>query len=133
MIDIALRISGLLLIGLAILHVIFPRHFQWKQELKSLNLINRQMMEVHTFFIALTVLLMGLLCLVLPDEIGVGRLGNGIGIGLAIFWFARLLTQFFWYSPALWKGKKFETFVHIAFSLLWAGLTTLFLWATISR
>jgi hypothetical protein len=35
--------------------------------------------------------------------------------------------QFFGYSSQLWRGKPFETFAHIAFTLFWAWLTTLFL------
>jgi hypothetical protein len=34
--------------------------------------------------------------------------------------------QLFGYSSTLWRGKPFETLVHIAFTLLWAWLTTLF-------
>jgi hypothetical protein len=58
-----LKIIGILLIGLALIHIVFPKYFKWDKELGSLSLINRQLMTVHTFFIALTVFLMGLLCL----------------------------------------------------------------------
>ena len=62
-----LELCGLLLIGLALLHLIFPTYFHWKEELARISLINRQMMIVHTFFIALTVFLMGLLCVTSAD------------------------------------------------------------------
>ena len=58
--ELQLKIIGVLLIALALLHAFFPRYFQWKKELSGLKLINRQMMYVHTFFIALAVFLMGL-------------------------------------------------------------------------
>lgn len=44
-----------------------------------------------------------------------------------MFWALRLFTQFFVYSPKLWRGKRFETVVHIAFSMLWTYATGLFL------
>ena len=44
-----LKIIGVLLMSLALVHVIFPRYFHWKEELKDLSLMNRQMMKVHTF------------------------------------------------------------------------------------
>lgn len=122
-----IKIIGLLLIVLALIHVIFPRYFNWDQELKSLSLVNRQIMLVHTFFIALVVLLMGLLCLTSSTELVNTPLGNRLALGLGVFWAARLLIQFFGYSSALWKGKRFETLVHIVFSLFWVYLSIVFL------
>lgn len=113
--------------ALALIHVIFPKYFNWKKELKSLSLINRQMMTVHTFFIALAVFLMGLLCLTSTAELIETKLGKTISLGLGIFWSTRLIIQFFGYSTELWKGKTFETIVHILFSLLWAYLSMVFL------
>ncbi len=124
--EIHLKIIGLLLCVLALAHVAFPRYFNWKTELQSLSLINRQMMIVHTFFIALTVFLMGLLCFTSSKELINTRLGQTIALGFAIFWSIRLLIQFFGYSAELWKGKTFETSIHIIFSLLWLYLSYVF-------
>lgn len=121
-----LKIIGILLMALALLHFIFPRYFNWKNELPALSLINRQMMVVHTFFIALMVFLMGLLCLSSADELIETSLGKKVALGLAVFWSIRLFIQFFGYSADLWKGKTFETLVHILFSLLWAYLSIVF-------
>ena len=125
--EVQLKIIGLFLIALAIIHVIFPRYFDWKKELQSLSLINRQMMVIHTFFIALTVLLMGILCITSSSELMATKLGKRIALGFGIFWGIRLLIQFFGYSSAHWKGKNFETTVHIFFSILWSYLTFIFI------
>jgi hypothetical protein len=108
-------------------HIIFPKYFHWKEDLSSLCLINRQMMIVHTFFIALIVLLMGILCLNSTTDLMETKLGKTICLGLGIFWLIRLFIQFFGYSPALWKGKTFETFMHIVFSILWFYVSFVFL------
>lgn len=121
-----LKIVGVLFILLALIHLIFPRYFNWKIELKSLSLVNRQMMSIHTFFVALIVLLMGLLCLTSAIELTTTKLGKTISLGLAIFWSLRLFIQFFGYSNQLWKGKTFETFVHIFFVVLWLYVSVLF-------
>ena len=121
-----LKIIGIILVTLAIVHVIFPKYFNWKNELKSLSLINKQMMYVHTFFIALIVLLMGLLCFTSSLEIEYTNFGKRISIGLGIFWGIRFLIQFFGYSDELWKGKKLETAIHILFSIMWAYFTIIF-------
>ena len=123
-----LKIIGFLLIALALVHIGFPKHFNWKKELPLLSLVNRQLMTVHTFFIALTVLLMGVLCLIATDDLINTRLGKTISTGLAVFWSIRLVIQFFGYSPKLWRGKAFETTAHVFFVLLWSYLSYIF-WA----
>jgi hypothetical protein len=119
-----LKLIGLFCVGLALLHVVFPKRFGWKQELQSLSLLNRQLMYVHTF---LVVLLIGILCLTSANDLIQTRLGKQICLGLAIFWGLRLVFQVAVYSPALWRGKRFETVVHIVFSILWTYFTGVFL------
>jgi hypothetical protein len=115
-----LNLCGGLMLGLAFLHGIFPRYFDWKRELAALGLMNRQMMVIHTFFIALTVGLMGLLLLSSAEDLIRTPLGKRVLSGYILFWGTRFLLQFVGYSPGLWRGKRFETAVHILFSLLWA-------------
>ena len=126
--EIHYKIIGILLMLLALIHIIFPKYFNWKVELKSLSLINREMMTIHTLFIAVVVFLMGLLCLTSATALIETDLGKRISLGLGIFWGLRLITQFFGYSSALWKGKSFETTVHILFSLFWSYLTFVFMY-----
>lgn len=121
------RVIGVLLIGLSMIHLIFPIYFNWKEELKDLSLMNRQMMKIHTFFIALIVFMVGVLCLYSTDDLVNTELGRNISLGIGAFWFVRLLVQFFGYSNKLWKGKTFESTVHIIFSAFWVYLTVIFL------
>ena len=125
--ELHLKIIGILLIALAIIHIFFPTYFKWKTELGILSQINRQMMLIHAFFIAFIVFLMGIFCLTSSSEIINTHLGKQICLGLGIFWITRLFFQFFVYSNKLWKGKKFETTIHIIFSILWIYLSSVFL------
>ena len=84
-------------------------------------------MQVHTFFIALMLLLMGALCLFTSEELVASEMGKIISLGFGIFWGVRLLFQFFGYSRKLWVGKPFETAMHILFSLLWVYFSSVFL------
>ena len=124
--EIHLKIIGLLLISLAFVHVIFPRYFEWKEELKSLSLINREMTYVHTFFIALIVLMFGVLSFFYSVELVRTPFGKVISLGMGIFWSFRLLAQFFGYSVENWKGKRFETLVHVVFTLLWVYMIVVY-------
>ncbi|MDB9837158.1 hypothetical protein OAC51_09725 [Flavobacteriaceae bacterium] len=121
-----LKIIGILLMSLALMHLIFPKYFNWKEELQSLSLINKQLMIVHTFFIALGVFLMGLLCLTSTTELIETELGKTISFGFGFFWSIRLIIQFWGYSSKLWKGKSFETIIHVVFSGLWMYLSAIF-------
>jgi len=125
--ELQLNIIGVLLVLLALVHLVFPRYFNWDKELQLISLANKQLMQVHTFFIALTVFLMGLLLISSSYDIVHTRLGKTIALGLFVFWGIRSVFQFFVYSPKLWKGKLFETIVHIAFSLVWIYFTVVFL------
>jgi hypothetical protein len=123
------KITGVVLIVLALVHLVFPKYFNWKNELNRLSLINKQMMQVHTLFIAVTVFLMGLLCITSAQELITTVLGRKVCLGFGAFWTLRLLVQFFGYATILWKGKLFETTVHIIFIILWAYLSVLFIMA----
>ena len=125
--ELHLKIIGFCLIGLGFVHAIFPKQFNWKQELSSLSIMNREMMYVHTFFIAFTLFLVGLLCLISAADLISTRLGKRISLGLGIFWTLRLFVQFFVYSSKTWRGKRFETIVHILFSIFWAYLSVIFI------
>ena len=123
-----LKVIGFLLVVLALLHGGFARYFGWRREFAPVSLINRQMMYVHTFFVAFTVGLMGLLCLTSAPALVGTALGRRVALGLGVFWLARLLIQLFGYSARLWRGKRFETAVHVGFVALWSYLSGVFLW-----
>lgn len=124
--ELHLKIIGILLIILGIIHIGFAKYFNWKLELSNLSLINRQMMQTHTFFIALTVFLMGILCFCCAEDLTQTHLGRKISIGMAVFWTCRFFFQLFVYSPKLWRKKRFETIIHVLFTLLWIYFSLIF-------
>lgn len=130
--ELQLKIIGVLLMMLSLIHIGFPTYFKWKEDLKPLSLINKQMMEIHTIFIGITVFLMGLLCLTSAQELVTTSLGKKICFGFGIFWMMRLVFQLFVYSSKLWQGKRFETVVHVLFTFLWIYLSVSFFRITFS-
>lgn len=121
-----LKTAGLLLILLSLLHLSFPRRFNWKKEFAGVSLINREMMYIHAFFVGLMLLLIGILCITSSADLLTTPIGHRIALGFAIFFTTRLLLQFFGYSPDHWKGKRFETAVHLLISILWVYLSGVF-------
>jgi hypothetical protein len=122
-----LYVAGALQIGLAILHLSFPKRFEWKEELSRLSLLNRQMFLVHTIFVCFVILMTGALSLFAPQALlhptPLSRLVLG---GFAAFWGLRLLFQWLVYDMSLWKGDSFKTFMQAVFTLIWIYLTSVY-------
>jgi hypothetical protein len=122
--ELHLRIAGAIQIALALLHLVFPRRFHWREELAHLSLLNRQIFYVHTAFICLVMILVGVLSLAAPEALlEPTRLSRLVLDGLAIFWAARLTCQWFVYDVSLWRGQAFQTIMHGVFTVIWIYLT----------
>ncbi len=124
--ELHLKIIGWVLVLLSFSHIAFPWYFSWKTDFGKVSLINRQMFKVHVFFIALFVLLTGLMNLNLSEDLITTHLGRWICLGLGFFWGLRSIIQFFGYSSKIWKGKFFETTMHVFFSLFWIYMTVVY-------
>jgi hypothetical protein len=122
-----LRFAGALQIALAAIHVTFPKRFRWNEELARLSLLNRQMFLVHTAFVCVVLLLFGTLSLLAPELLlDATPLARFVLGGIAAFWLLRLFVQWFVYDSSLWRGDRFNTLVHVAFTLMWAYLVLVY-------
>jgi len=126
-IDLHLKLAGVLLIVLGLAHSLFGRYFKWKNELERLSLLTRQIFEVHCFFISLGVTLVGACTLFYSSAlVGSGTLSRIVLAGFVLFWLARLAFQVFVYDPAIWRGHRFYTFMHVIFSVFWTYLVIVY-------
>lgn len=126
-----LQILGTAWILLAALNVwVIPRRFGWKEELCQLSPLTRQVFGVHALFLIVVLLMMGVISLVFPqtllDPTPLARL---VLLGMCFFWGLRLYVQWFVYDWRLWRGQRFETCVHIGFTMLWLYATVVYGWA----
>ncbi len=122
-----IQFAGLLQVILAVMHVPIAIHLKWKDDLKNVSHLTRQIFWVHAFFIALLLMLIGLPSVIRPQLLlERTELRLTVALCLAVFWGCRLITQLFVYSPEHRKGKTFETIVHWVFVGLWTYLTTVY-------
>jgi hypothetical protein len=125
--DVLLKIAGAGLIALALLHVPIGRKLRWREEARLMTPVNAMVFHVHTLFVCLMLVMMGLPCLletrIFLDPSPAGR---WISWSFALFWAARLYCQFFVYRADLWHGKRMETVVHWIFTGVWIALTGVF-------
>ena len=122
-----LRLVGVFMAALAVLNLFVPRRFRWREELARLSLLNRQIFEVHSIFLILILALFAALLLTSADAlVERTRLARAIVIGLTVFWGLRMLIQWFYYSPEIWRGSRFNTVMHYTFSIAWIYVTAVF-------
>jgi hypothetical protein len=122
-----LKIAGAGLISLSLLHIPIGRRLKWREEAALLTPVNASIFHVHTFFICLVLVMMGLPSLLEP-KIFLERThaGKWLSWSFSGFWLARLYIQWFVYRADLWRGKRMETVIHWWFTLVWIALAALF-------
>jgi hypothetical protein len=119
-----LRAVGVLMALLAIVNLFVPGRFNWREELSRVSLLNRQIFVAHTVFIVLLIVLMSALLLTCAEALlEPTRLSRAVLLGLTIFWGLRMLMQWFFYSPQVWRGNRLHTALHGVFSLGWVYVT----------
>jgi hypothetical protein len=124
---ILLRIAGIGLILLALVHVPIGRKLRWKDDCKKLTTTNAEVFRVHTLFICVVLVMMALPCLCEPDIFLIqSRAGTWLAWSFSAFWAIRLYCQWFVYSADLWRGKRGETAIHWIFTVIWLSLTLVF-------
>ncbi len=127
LLEVLLRIGGVGLIVLAIIHIPVSRQLRWREEAVHLSPANSSIFLVHAFFICVVLVLMGLPALFAP-QVFLERTEAGLWMSwsLALFWGIRMFVQWFVYPSTLWRGKRLETAMHIWFSFVWIALTAVF-------
>ena len=130
-----LRIVGVVMAVLVVINLLVPRRFGWREEMARLSLLNRQIFQAHSVFLVLTLALFSALLFTAGAELlEPTRLSRAVLTGLTIFWALRMVMQWWFYSPSLWRGQRFNTMMHYIFSVTWVYVTMVFaaaLWRTL--
>ena len=130
-----LRLAGVVMASLVVVNLMVPGRFHWREEMSRLSLVNRQIFQAHSVFLVLTLALFSALLLTCgPALLESTRLSRAVLSGLTIFWGLRMVMQWWFYSPLIWRGHRFNTMMHYTFSVVWVYVTTVFavaLWATL--
>ena len=122
-----LRAVGVVMALLVAVNLVVPVRYQWRDETARLSLLNRQIFQAHAVFLILTLALFSVLLLNYADAlVEPTRLSRAILAGLTIFWALRMLMQWCFYSPAIWRGDRFHTAMHWLFSATWIYVTGVF-------
>lgn len=130
MLEIHLRIAGLIILLLAVVYPIYPRHLGWREQLARVSLLVRNIFVVHVGFILLLLWLQGILLTFFPQVLlEHSSAGKALLIGIVAFWFYRLVAQLFIFDRRTWQGQRLNTLVHVIFTVLWVYLVAVPGWA----
>ena len=122
-----LRAVGVVMALLVAVNLVVPVRYRWRDETARLSLLNRQIFQAHAVFLILTLALFSMLLLNYADAlVEPTRLSRAVLGGLTIFWGLRMLMQWCFYSPAIWRGDRFHTAMHWLFSATWVYMTGVF-------
>jgi hypothetical protein len=118
-----LRLSGLLLVLLGLAHAAFDTRLNWRRDIQRLTPVNRQIFLVHWFYIALALVLLGLLSLLFAVPLlQPGPLPRAIFLGTCIVWTTRLFVQWFVFDRGLWRQDPLNRAIHYLLTVIWLYL-----------
>ncbi|MFC9673625.1 MULTISPECIES: hypothetical protein [unclassified Streptomyces] len=127
-----LRLVGLALIVMGLVHTALPRILGWPGDLRASSLLTRQVSYAHLVFIALTCALLGTLPLAFaPDLLTGAPLPTFLLCAQTLFWGLRWIMEFAYFSPRLWRGHRLRTGGHVALAVLWTWVTAVFATASL--
>jgi hypothetical protein len=122
-----LKVTGLGMVALSLAHLPIGRVLGWDADVKQLKPENAAVFHSHLFFLCFALVLLGVALLSgAEDFVERSALGKWISGMLLVFWSCRLYRQWFGFPQELWRGKPFETKIHLLFTLVWICVVTVF-------
>ena len=102
-----IQVAGVLHFLVASANIFAFGKFRYREHLRNVPLVMRQVFLVQNAYIMLVQAGFGLLCLFFADELVSARaLGRALAGFLAIFWGSRVLLQLFYYDRALRRANR---------------------------
>jgi len=106
----SIQLAGTLQLIIAAANFFAPAKFHYRENLTKVSPIIRQIFTVHSIYIVLVLIGLGLICLLFPDDLcGASALGKFLCGFLAIFWGLRVALQFTYYDRAVKQENPLGT------------------------
>jgi hypothetical protein len=126
----ALIVAGVLHFGLLAAGLSTPRVLDWRNELRKVNSLTRQLVLVHGAFIILTIIAFGLITLVAGPALVAGDTTALLLTGfIGRFWLIRFYIQVFYFDARPWLTTRWRKLGYTALYGVFAYLSTVYLLA----
>lgn len=127
----ALILAGIAHFAILIASANAPKALNWTESLKPLPKLLRQMFWVYGGFIVLMIVSFGTITLIHTDALASGTaLARWVCGMIAVFWFVRLMIQFFVFDARPFLTNWFYKIGYHGLTLVFIFLTTVYGWAT---
>lgn len=126
-------LAGIGQLTILIASSLVPFRLKWREELRGLPVLHRQMYWVYGGYVVLSILALGILSICNSGELASGsRLARGVCMYTTVFWAIRLALQAVFdvkqYLNTWWTKAGY-----FALTLMFAGLTAIYSWAALGR
>ncbi|MGK0185176.1 MAG: hypothetical protein ACI9R3_000951 [Verrucomicrobiales bacterium] len=130
---IALTLAGISHFGILIASANAPKALNWKETLKPLPKLMRQMFWVYGWFIVLIIISFGTITLVHTETLADAGtpIAQWVCGMIAIFWGVRLLVQFFVFDARPFLTNWFYKVGYHSLTVVFIFLTAVYSWAAI--
>ena len=109
-----LRIVAVAQIALAVLSLNLPRILKWQPDIDRMSLLVREVFEIHSWFIALTLVIWGVLTWRFAPDMALApyEMARWLSAMIGVFWGVRCILQWTHYSASHWRGIPSRTVIH---------------------
>ena len=127
--ELLLRLAALAQLGVALLNLSLIRIMKWERDLISAPLLIREVFQIHTYFISITLAIFGTLTWRFAGEFAAAAqpLCVWLAIGIGCFWSVRSVMQWSHYSASHWRGDRLRTLIHWTLFLGYGALGAVYL------
>lgn len=130
-----LRIVAAAQIALAMLSLCLPRILDWKADINRMSLLVRDVFEIHSWFIALTLVIWGVLTWRFAPEMAHAPtdLSRWLCAAIGLFWGIRAILQWTHYDSSHWRGIPSRTLIHWTLFFGYGAWTTVYFMAAFGK
>jgi hypothetical protein len=127
-------VSGLGHIVLSLGSIVIPRILNWTENLRTLSPLLRQMFWTYAGYILVINFSFGLISLIGTEElINKSMLAKSITLFIALYWFTRILIQFFYFDRSQAPKGLIYTLGEAALVTLFGAFTIIYSLAFLSN
>lgn len=126
--EVLLRLVALAQLAVAVLNFFLWRMMGWRRDLAEMDLLVRQVVVIHGWFISLTLLIWAGLTWRFCREMACAptELSRWLCAAIALFWGVRCAMQWLHYDRSHWRGNAVRTAIHWLLFAVYGGWSAVY-------
>jgi len=127
--ELAVRIAGVLQLGLLSVAVVLPKKVEWRKELELLSPLVRHLFVTYAAYVVSMIAALGAVSLGLADRLVDGSmLARAVTAYIALFWTTRVGLHFFVFDVKPYITNRLYALGYYALTVTFVYLSATFLW-----